>query len=122
MVGSQQTITNFVLVRLNPDLSFDTAFNSTGIVKTAFSAGIAQANGIVIDPNGKITASGGQNGASLIALRGKNAKSDKRAVAVGMAVTATPRTDPCLRRYRTRFLLRMRPCGQRRKPFVRRGS
>jgi uncharacterized delta-60 repeat protein len=62
IVGAQQTIQNFVLVCLNPDLSFDTTFNGTGVVQTTFSAGVAQANGIVIDPDGKITASGSQNG------------------------------------------------------------
>lgn len=57
-------ITNFILVRINPDLSLDSTFGTNGVVQTSFdsSAGVAQANGIVLDPNNRIVASGGSNG------------------------------------------------------------
>ncbi len=57
-------ITDFILVRINPDLSLDSTFGTSGVVQTSFdsSAGVAQANGIVLDPNARIVASGGSNG------------------------------------------------------------
>lgn len=61
VAGSQLTIKNFVIVRFNSDLSFDASFGNAGVAQTTFSA-LAQANGIVIDPDGKITVSGADNG------------------------------------------------------------
>jgi uncharacterized delta-60 repeat protein len=57
-------IANFILVRINSDLSLDSTFGTNGVVQTSFDsgAGVAQANGIVLDPNARIVASGGSNG------------------------------------------------------------
>ena len=56
-------INNFILIRINPNLSLDSTFGSGGVVQTSFNGGAirAQANGIVLDPNGKIAVSGGDN-------------------------------------------------------------
>ena len=56
--GSAPAIVDFVLMRFNPDLSVDKTFGNNGVVVTDFGTGTEQANGITLDPDGKITASG----------------------------------------------------------------
>ena len=56
------SVTNFFLVRVNPDLSPDSTFGTNGIVTTNFGNYTAQANGVVLNPDGKITVSGSSNG------------------------------------------------------------
>ena len=56
MVASN--ITNFALVRLLPNGTLDSTFNSTGIVKTAFTQIGAMARSLVLQGDGKIVAGG----------------------------------------------------------------
>ncbi|MDW8260998.1 MAG: PKD domain-containing protein [Phycisphaerales bacterium] len=51
-------LTDFGLVRYNPDGSLDTAFGSGGFITTNFSAANAVAYGIVVQTDGKIVAAG----------------------------------------------------------------
>ena len=57
--GGAAVINDFVLMRYNADLSADSTFGTNGTVVTDFGTGTEQANGIVLDPDGKITVSGG---------------------------------------------------------------
>lgn len=57
--GDPRYVSDFVLMRINPDLTPDATFGTNGQVRTNFGTSLAQAFGIVIDPNGKITVSGG---------------------------------------------------------------
>ncbi|MGI8481346.1 MAG: hypothetical protein ACR2MF_04680 [Chthoniobacterales bacterium] len=56
--GDSRSVADFVLMRVNPDLTPDAAFGTGGTVRTNFGTSLAQLSGIVIDPNGKIAASG----------------------------------------------------------------
>lgn len=67
--GSSFSIADFVLMRFNSDLSVDTTFGTNGLAITDFGTGIEQANGIVLDPNGKITVSGNQGSRTTFAAR-----------------------------------------------------
>lgn len=49
---------NFVAARYNSNGSLDTSFNGTGMVTTAILAASDQANGVAIQPDGKIVAAG----------------------------------------------------------------
>jgi uncharacterized delta-60 repeat protein len=48
----------FALARYNADGSLDTSFNGTGKVTTAFGAGLAGAQALAIQPDGKLVAAG----------------------------------------------------------------
>ncbi len=52
---------DFALVRYNPDGSLDTSFKGTGKVTTAIGPGYDFANGLVLQPDGKLVAAGGSN-------------------------------------------------------------
>ncbi len=57
-IGSSQSVTKFIIARVNPDLSLDSTFGTNGVVQTDFGTVEAEVGGIVLDPNGKIVASG----------------------------------------------------------------
>jgi uncharacterized delta-60 repeat protein len=51
-------VNNFALVRINPNGGIDSTFGSAGILTTAFGGGVAIANGVAIQADGRIVAVG----------------------------------------------------------------
>jgi uncharacterized delta-60 repeat protein len=63
---------DFALVRYNPDGTVDTTFGNNGFVSTPFGAGVAFANTVLIQIDGKIIAVGNSNnGTTLVRYLGR---------------------------------------------------
>jgi uncharacterized delta-60 repeat protein len=58
---------DFALVRYNPDGTVDTTFGNNGFVSTPFGAGVAFANTVLIQIDGKIIAVGNSNNGTTLA-------------------------------------------------------
>lgn len=58
VVGFSGSTHNFTIVRYNANGSIDTSFSGDGIATPAISIGTSEAKGVVIQPNGKIVATG----------------------------------------------------------------
>jgi uncharacterized delta-60 repeat protein len=57
----------FGLARYTADGRLDPSFGDAGIVRTRFSSGISEADGVVVQPDGKIVAAGGGAGYFVLA-------------------------------------------------------
>lgn len=64
LAGAWQTGSNrdFIIVRINPDGSYDNSFGNGGIVYTDFGGSFDDAHAVVVQPDGKIVAAGGRMG------------------------------------------------------------